>query len=151
MLRKLLPLAIVPLFFASCAQDTLTGDTYSRGEAGHAQNVRSGRITSIRHVKIEGGNVAGALVGAGAGGVLGNQIGGGSGRTAATVGGALLGGLAGSHIQQNVTSRQGIEIQVRLDKGGSISIVQEVNPRESFEVGDRVRVMTSGGRDRVAH
>jgi outer membrane lipoprotein SlyB len=92
-------------------------------------------------------------VGAGVGGLVGNQIGGGSGRTAATVGGALLGGAAGSRIGQNVTSRNGLEIEVRLTEGGRrFSVVQEVNPRESFAVGDRVRLITgAGGRTRVSH
>ncbi len=151
MIQKLLPLAIVSVLFTSCAQDSLTGDTYSRSEAGQAQAVRTGRVTSIRYVKIEGGNTAGSVLGGVAGGVLGNQIGGGSGRTAATVGGAALGMVAGSHIEKGVNSRQGIEIQVKLDQGGTISVVQEVNPRESFSVGDRVRVLISGGRDRVTH
>jgi outer membrane lipoprotein SlyB len=146
-------IALIPFFVVSCAQDSLTGDTVSRGEAGRAQDVRTGTITSIRPVKIEGGTTGGTLVGAGVGGLLGNQIGGGSGRTAATVGGALAGGAAGSHIGQNVTSRNGLEIEVRLnDGGGRISVVQEVNPRESFSVGDRVRVITgAGGRTRVSH
>jgi outer membrane lipoprotein SlyB len=151
---KLLPLiALLPLLFSSCAQDSLTGDTVSRGEAGQAQAVLTGRITSIRPVNIQGSTAGGTLVGAGVGGLLGNQIGGGSGRTAATVGGALAGGAAGSHIGQNVTSRNGIEIEVRLDEGGRrVSVVQEVNPRESFGVGDRVRVITgAGGRTRVSH
>ena len=151
MFNKLIPLAVVSLVFSSCAQDSLTGDTYSRSEAGRAQTVRTGRITSIRNVKIEGGNTAGTVLGGVAGGVLGNQIGKGSGNVAATVGGALVGGVAGSHIEQNVNSRQGLEIQVKLDQGGSISVVQQVNPRETFEVGDRVRVLLSGGRDRVTH
>ncbi len=151
MFKKLIPLAVVSLVFSSCAQDSLTGDTYSRSEAGRAQTVRTGRITSIRNVKIEGGNTAGTVLGGVAGGVLGNQIGKGSGNVAATVGGALVGGVAGSHIEQNVNSRQGLEIQVKLDQGGSISVVQQVNPRETFEVGDRVRVLLSGGRDRVTH
>lgn len=151
MFKKLIPLAVVSLVFSSCAQDSLTGDTYSRSEAGRAQTVRTGRITSIRNVKIEGGNTAGTVLGGVAGGVLGNQIGKGSGNVAATVGGALVGGVAGSHIEQNVNSRQGLEIQVKLDKGGSISVVQQVNPRETFAVGDRVRVLMSGGRDRVTH
>lgn len=139
------------ILLSSCAQDSLTGDTYSRGEAGYAQNVRTGRITSIRYVKIEGGTAGGTILGGVAGGLIGNQIGGGSGRTAATVGGAALGGIAGSHIGQQVQSRQGIEIQVKLDKGGSVSVVQEVNKRETFNVGDRVRVLSGGGRDRVTH
>lgn len=145
-------IALLPFFFVSCAQDSLTGDTVSRGEAGRAQSVSTGTITSIRPVKIEGNTTGGTLVGAGVGGLLGNQIGGGSGRTAATVGGALVGGAVGSNVGQNVTSRNGIEIEVRLDQGGSrISVVQEVNPRENFSVGDRVRVINGGGgRTRVA-
>jgi outer membrane lipoprotein SlyB len=137
------------ILLSSCAQDSLTGDTYSRGEAGYAQNVRPGRVTSIRYVKIEGGSTTGSLLGGVAGGLIGNQIGGGSGRTAATVGGAGLGMIAGSHAGKAIESKKGVEIQVRLDKGGSVSIVQEVNPRETFNVGDRVRVLSGGGRDRV--
>ena len=151
---KLLPIiAALPFFFVSCAQDSLTGDTVSRGEAGRAQDVRTGTITSIRSIKIEGSSTGGTLVGAGIGGLLGNQIGGGSGRTAATVGGALLGGAAGSHAGQAINSRNGLEIEVRLDDSGRrISVVQEVNPRESFYEGERVRVITgAGGRTRVTH
>lgn len=145
--------ALLPLLFVSCAQDSLTGDTVSRSEAGRAQDVRIGTITSIRPVRVEGSSTGGTLVGAGVGGLLGNQIGGGSGRTAATVGGALLGGAAGSHVGQNVTSRNGLEIEVRLDDGDRrVSVVQEVNPRENFSVGNRVRVITgAGGRTRVSH
>lgn len=151
---KLSPfIAVLPLLFVSCAQDSLTSDTVSRGEAGRAQDVRIGTITSIRPINIQGDSTGGTLIGAGVGGLAANQIGGGSGRTAATVGGALLGGAAGSHIGQNVTSRRGLEIDVRLSDGGRrISVVQEVSPRENFSVGDRVRVITgAGGRTRVAH
>jgi outer membrane lipoprotein SlyB len=151
---KLLPLiALMPFLFVSCAQDSLTGNTVSRGEAGRAQNVMFGTITSIRTVNIQGDSFGGTLVGAGVGGLVGNQFGGGSGRTAATVGGALAGGAIGSHVGQNVTSRRGLEIEVRLENGGRrVSVVQEVSPNESFSRGDRVRVITgSGGRTRVAH
>lgn len=139
------------ILLSSCAQQSLTGDTYSRGEAGYAQNVRTGRITSIRYVKIEGGSNTGAIIGGVAGGILGNEIGSGAGRTAATIGGAGLGMVAGSHAEKAIQSRQGIEIAVKLDQGGSVSIVQEVNNNESFRVGDRVRVLSGGGRDRVSH
>ena len=114
------------LLFTSCAQDTMTGDTYSRNEARQAQSVSKGRITSIRPVKIEGDHTAGA------------------------VGGALVGGAIGSHAEQAMGSRNGIEISVRLDHGGSIAVVQEVSRNEQFQVGDRVRVLSSGGRTRVS-
>ena len=150
-MKIIIAIATLPLLFVSCAQQSLTGDTYSRNEAGQAQSVQQGRITSIRYVKIEGGNTAGMILGGVAGGVLGNQIGGGAGKTLATVGGAGLGAVAGSHAQQSMGSRQGIEIQVRLDGGGSLSVTQEVNSRESFSVGDRVRVLGNGGRARITH
>ena len=147
----LLPLALVAVLLSSCAQDSLKGDTYSRSEAGQAQAVRTGKVTAVRYVKIEGGNTGGAILGGVAGGFLGNEIGSGAGRTAATIGGAALGSVAGSHAQKAIGTRQGIEIQVKLDQGGSVAVVQEVNANESFEVGDRVRVLFSGGRDRVTH
>ena len=152
---KLIPLlgCASVIFLSSCAQDSLTGDTYSRGEAGRAQSISTGRITSIRDVKIEGENAGGTLVGGLAGGLLGSNIGGGrASNTAGAVGGALLGGAVGSHAQQAMGSRNGIEITVRLDGGkGSVSVVQEVSPREQFSVGDRVRVLSNGGRTRVAY
>lgn len=140
------------LLFSSCAQDSITGDTYSRGEAGRAQAVQTGRITSIRPVKIEGGSQGGALAGAIAGGVLGSNIGSGrASNTAGAIGGAMVGSAIGSQAQQAMTSRRGIEISVRLDQGDSVAIVQEVNPREQFSVGDRVRIISSGGRSRVSY
>jgi len=45
--------------------------------------------------------IAGTAIGAVAGGLLGNQIGGGKGRTLATVAGAVGGGYAGHEIQKN--------------------------------------------------
>lgn len=136
---------------ASCAQDSLTGDAYSRLEAGQAQSVTWGRITSIRPVQIEGGNQGGALVGAVAGGLLGSKLGGGdTARTAGAIGGALAGGALGSHAQKSMSSRNGAEITVKLDRGDSISVVQEVSPRDQFGVGTRVRVLSNGGRTRVS-
>jgi outer membrane lipoprotein SlyB len=151
-MRIIVAIATLPLLFVSCAQQSLTGDTYSRGEVGQAQTVKMGKITSIRYVKIEGGTTAGTILGGVAGGVLGNQIGGGAGRTLATVGGAGLGAVAGSHAQKEMGSRQGIEIQVRLDGGGgTTSVTQEVNPHEPFAEGERVRVLYNGPRARVTH
>lgn len=45
--------------------------------------------------------VAGTAIGAVAGGLLGNQVGGGKGKTLATVAGAVGGGYAGNRIQAN--------------------------------------------------
>jgi uncharacterized protein YcfJ len=45
--------------------------------------------------------VAGTVIGAIAGGVIGSQFGGGKGRTLATVGGAVGGGVVGKEVQKN--------------------------------------------------
>ena len=151
-MKTIIALTALPFFFVSCAQQSLTGDSYSRSEAGQAQTVKQGRITSIRYVRIEGGTTAGMILGGVAGGVLGNQVGGGAGKTLATVGGAGLGAVAGSQAQKSMGTRQGIEIQVRLDGGGgTISVTQEVNPNDPFAEGDRVRVLYNGGRARISH
>ena len=152
MKTKLLFLLSAALLFSSCAQDSLTGDTYSRSEAGQAKSVNKGRITSIRPVKIEGGNQAGTIIGGLAGGALGSNIGSGrASNTAGAIGGALVGGAVGSHAQQAMGSRNGIEISVRLDQGGTLAVVQEVSRNEQFSVGDRVRVLGSGSRTRIAY
>ena len=44
--------------------------------------------------------VAGTAIGAVAGGLLGHQVGGGKGKTLATVGGAVAGGVVGNKVQQ---------------------------------------------------
>jgi uncharacterized protein YcfJ len=49
--------------------------------------------------------VAGTVIGAIAGGVIGSQFGGGRGRTLATVGGAVGGGVVGKEVQKNHQSK----------------------------------------------
>jgi len=50
--------------------------------------------------------VAGTVIGAVAGGVIGHQFGGGNGKTLATVGGAVAGGAIGNHIQKEHQRRR---------------------------------------------
>jgi outer membrane lipoprotein SlyB len=150
-MKKLLTLLLCPLLLASCAQNSMTGDAYTRSGAGSAQSVQTGRIVSIRNVRIEGGTGAGTVLGGIAGGFLGSEIGSGSGRTIATVAGSALGAAAGSQAQKNLGGRNGIEIDIALDSGKRISVVQEVNPREPFAVGERVRVLSGRNGTKVTH
>lgn len=57
--------------------------------------------------------VAGTAIGAIAGGLLGNQVGGGKGKTLATVAGAVGGGYAGNRIQAN---RQHGEVTSQVER-----------------------------------
>jgi len=81
------------------------------------------------------GTVAGAVVG----GVLGNQVGSGTGRTAATVAGAAAGGMVGHQMEQRRASAgQVYRVAVRMDNGSVQTLAQEVAP--GVQVGDRVRL-----------
>ncbi len=60
--------------------DSLSGDTYTAGQAKQVQTVSYGTIVSVRPVNIQAGsneNVLGAIGGAVLGGLVGNTIGGG--------------------------------------------------------------------------
>ena len=83
------------------------------------------------------GTVAGAVVG----GVLGNQVGSGSGRKAATVAGAVGGGVVGHQMEKNANAAntgQVYRVAVRMDNGSVQTLAQEVAP--GVQVGDRVRL-----------
>jgi len=130
---------------------SMSGGAYSRDQVREAQDVRLGYVESVRQVNIEGTRSGvGAIGGAALGGLAGSNIGRGRGQVAGAVGGAVLGGLAGSAIEEGVTRQPGLEITVRLDNGRMIAVTQAAD--EQFFPGDRVRVLTGqDGTARVAH
>nr|WP_191091146.1 glycine zipper 2TM domain-containing protein [Pantoea stewartii] len=68
------------------------------------QECRNVTLTHRRPVQDEN-RIAGSVLGAVAGGVLGHQFGGGRGRDVATVAGALAGGYAGNQVQGGLQDR----------------------------------------------
>jgi uncharacterized protein YcfJ len=54
----------------------------------------------VRNQSGDNHQIAGTAIGAVAGGLLGHQVGGGKGKTLATVGGAVAGGYAGHTVQK---------------------------------------------------
>jgi outer membrane lipoprotein SlyB len=129
---------------------TLTGDSYSRDEARRQQTVQFGMVEYVRPVVIEGTKTGiGAGTGAVVGGIGGSTVGGGRGQAVATVLGAVAGGVAGGMAEEAATKKQGVEITVRLDSGQIVAIVQQASAT-TFNVGDRVRVLTLNGETRVA-
>ena len=102
---------------------------------------RIGTVESIRSQTVENSNAAiGTIGGALVGGLLGNQIGSGRGRTAATVVGAAGGAYAGNRM----TSGSSLVwiIGVRYDDGSLATIQQSASP--GLRIGDRVRVTNNG-------
>lgn len=78
------------------------------------------------------GTVGGAVVG----GVLGHQTGGGSGKTAMTVLGAVGGAMAGREIEKHQRSTTLYDVRVRMDDGSTSTFTVE----RAFDVGQKVRV-----------
>lgn len=143
-------LVVVALFTLGGCAGSLSGSTYSPGQARRAMEVRMGVVESVRQVQIEGresgaGTIAGAVIG----GVAGSNIGGGKGSIIAGVLGAVAGGAAGSAIEGGVGKKNGLEITVKLDDGKMIAVTQEAD--EVFRAGERVRLLTGSGTTRVSH
>jgi len=113
-MRKILTVAVVSLGLAACQQPGAYGTGPAPGEIG--VNKTTG----------------GALVGAGLGGLLGNQFGGGAGKGAMTALGVVAGGLLGSQVGKSLDQADvayaNRTTQTALDTGRSGQRVSWQNP-----------------------
>ncbi|MDR5867604.1 outer membrane lipoprotein [Halomonas koreensis] len=153
-MKRLLPVLVLGILtLAGCANTApYGGNVYTGDQAKAAQSVTFGTITALRRVQIQADSRAGGLLGTGGGavigGLLGNQVGGGSGRTLATAAGVIAGSVAGSRIEESANLIPAWEIEVRQDNGRSVVVVQKAD--QAFEVGQRVRLIGSGSSVSVA-
>jgi len=139
-LRIVVVALLVTFVMAGCDTTSKGSKTYTRGQAQTAMQVYYGTVLSVADVTIareESG--AGAVGGAVVGGIIGSTIGSGSGRTLATTGGALAGAAAGSAAERSAGKKAGLEVEVELDDGRIMVIVQEKD--DEYAVGDRVRII----------
>lgn len=108
------------------------------------QYVQQGRILNIETVRVQdssGIGAGGAIAGGVIGGVLGNQVGGGSGRTLATIAGVVGGALAGNAVQNNMgggSVRDIYRVTVQLQDGSVRAFDYQHAPQ--FNIGERVRI-----------
>lgn len=97
-----------------------------------------GVIESVRAIEHEGsGSGLGAGIGAVVGGLLGNQVGGGNGRTLATIAGAVGGGYAGNVIEKRRSTTTSYEVIVRMNNGDKQRFIMQ---EQRWRSGDLVRV-----------
>jgi len=100
----------------------------------------AGEIVAINTVQTpEQTTGIGAVGGAIAGGLLGNQVGGGRGRVLTTIAGAVGGGLAGNGIEHAVRKNTTYEVQVRMQDGSYRNFSYPTQP--AFGIGEHVRVV----------
>lgn len=91
-------------------------------------------VTTV-HQKGQGTGL-GAVAGGVLGGVVGHQVGGGNGKTAMTVLGAIGGGLAGNEVEKRARGETLFDVQVRMEDG-SLRTFQRA---QSMAVGTHVVV-----------
>lgn len=137
-MKQLLALVALTMSAAAFAQADHAPAHGARAKAlalcGHC-----GTVQEVMHVKRKGeGGAAGIVGGAVVGGLLGNQVGGGSGKALATVGGAVAGGYVGNEVQKKVTSRSVWVTRVKMRDGSIRSFEQE--PKPGWVAGSIVRV-----------
>jgi outer membrane lipoprotein SlyB len=88
-----------------------------------------GVVEGVRAVQRKGeGSGVGAVAGGVVGAVVGHQMGGGTGKSAMTVLGALGGGVAGNEIEKRTKSTTEYEVRVRMDDGTLRSFTSATAP-----------------------
>jgi outer membrane lipoprotein SlyB len=80
--------------------------------------INCGAVVAVNSYKVKGEDgTMGAIAGGVVGGLLGNQIGKGSGKTVATVAGVAGGAYAGNQIQKQSGSKKMVKVTVKFDNG----------------------------------
>ena len=98
-----------------------------------------GTVESISAVRHEGrGTGLGAVGGAVAGGLIGNQFGAGTGRLGMTALGAVGGGFAGNAVEKHLRSTTVYQVRVRMQNGRTRYFTYHQAP--PFQQGEPVRI-----------
>jgi outer membrane lipoprotein SlyB len=148
-MKATIPLLCAALL-AGCVTTPQSGSVYRAGQVQNEQVVRMGTVESVRNVIIanpESG--VGTMGGAALGGLAGSQAGSGNGSAAMGIVGAIAGGLIGQRVEANANNKPGFEITVRLDSGELRAVTQSAD--ELFRPGERVRLLSNGYNTRVTH
>ncbi len=119
-----------------------SGAVYPQGSSSNYAYSQYGVVQSIDLVRLDGttnngagGTIAGAVIG----GIVGHQIGGGDGNTAATVLGAVGGAYAGHELAtRNQQQTDAYRLSIRMRDGSYQTVTQTSNA--DIRVGDRVQI-----------
>ena len=125
---------------AACSSSPPRNDAYYDAPYGARNGVAYGRVSQIEVIPVSSRTSgAGAILGAVVGGVLGHQVGGGSGRDAATVVGAIGGAAVGNQIERrNRRDDEVYRVSVHLNNGALAQF--DYQRIDDLRVGDRVKV-----------
>lgn len=133
----------------------ISGSGYVGSEARRMQNVITGTIEDLRMVRVQNNTgsplqYGSAAVGAIIGGLIGQNVGEGATRIAATTAMSAAGGFLGYKANEMLSNEEAVEFIVTLDDGRTIAITQGKDAQtDSINIGDRVRLI-QGQSVRVA-
>lgn len=138
---------VAALALTACS--TTSPDVVQRGDAQRLSQVQDATVLSTRPVTVDGsqsgiGGVAGGVTGA----IAGSSVGGRREGQVAGVLGAVAGAVIGNAIERSATREEALEIIVQLRNGERRAIIQ-AKGGESFNSGDPVVLVTTGGKTRV--
>ncbi len=107
---------IFALMLACCAMVAGGASAQSKSSKGKSSAPRCYDVEVQRPKQVKDQHkIAGTAIGAVAGGLLGNQVGGGSGKKIATAAGAVGGAVAGRKIQEHQQNKTETVIERRCD------------------------------------
>ncbi len=127
------------VFATGCARKALDAS-----REGSISESYAGVVQNVEPVSIKGDGAMTSILGMILGGVVGNQIGSGSGQDLATMGGVMVGAVAG----EDADVRNAQRITVRLESGKVITTVLAIdanNPNQ-FRAGDPITLFITNGR-----
>ncbi len=127
------------IFYTGCADKALP-----QSRIGSISESYNGVVKMVEPVKVRGDGTWTSMLGMVAGGVLGHQIGGGSGKDLATMGGAMAGAVAGS--EADVRDAQRITIEFESGKTITTILPIDSNNPYRYKPGDRVTVFITNGK-----
>jgi outer membrane lipoprotein SlyB len=146
MKKSLLTLSLAAVL-AACS--TTSPDVIQRGDAQRLSSVQDATVLSVRNVVVEGNQSGtGAATGAVLGGVAGSTRSSGREQAAISVIGAVAGAVVGHAVERSATREDAVEILLQMKNGERRAIVQ-AKAGESFNPGDPVILVTTGGKTRV--
>ena len=148
-MSKLMTSLTLAAALALSACSTTSPDVVQRGDAQRLSQVQDATVLSSRPVVVDGsqsgiGGVAGGVTGA----IAGSSVGGRREGQVVGVLGAVAGAVIGNAIERSATREDALEIIVQLRNGERRSIVQ-AKGTESFNAGDPVVLVTTGGKTRI--
>ncbi len=137
-------LASSVLLAVGCTSSRRSLPVYRPGQVNQARTSEVGRINSVRAVVIERDTGVRTSAGARAGSSVGRAIATGQNPGVALAGaaGSVVGEIAGRAIEGMASRVEGQEIEVHLDDGNTVTVVQENNP--PYVGGERVRLVRTG-------